>query len=380
MDDIPVPIPAKPVRLLDQLRVHMRSRNLAYKTEQTYLSWIKNFIYFHGKKHPRMLGAKEINEYLTHLAVHKNLAVNTQKTALNALVYLYKQFYGLHDLQLEFTHSAKPKLIPAVFSHREATSVITQLSGVYRILASLMYGSGLRVMEAVRLRVQDVDFSNHCIIVREAKGSKSRRTLLPNTLVKPLQNQIDFALALHAKDLDEGYGEVYLPAALSRKYPNAARLPQWQYVFPAHIRSTDPRSNTPRRHHLGEQSVQRKVKVAIQSSRIYKKAGCHTFRHSFATNLLRSGVDIRNIQEMMGHADLSTTQIYTHIVGVQERGVVSPVDLEWNHNNKINEPAARYSAGSITTLWEGEDVTDKVWAFPFCSRITRSAEAMVSGR
>ena len=329
----------------------MRGRNLAYKTEQTYINWIKDFIYFHGKRHPKTLGTEEIDAYLSHLAVRRNLAINTQKTALNSLVYLYKQFYGIQDLQLQFTHSAKPKLIPAVFSHNEATAVIAQLSGIYRILASLMYGSGLRVMEAVRLRVQDVDFSNHCIIVREAKGSKSRRTLLPRSLVEPLRHQIQFALALHSKDLDDGYGEVYLPKALHRKYAAAATQPQWQYIFPAPTRSMDPRSNVYRRHHLGEQAVQRKVRHAIRSEGIYKKAGCHTFRHSFATNLLRSGVDIRNIQEMMGHTDLSTTQIYTHIVGVQERGVISPIDSQWHDHSRVGEPDAHYSATSSASSW-----------------------------
>jgi len=380
MDDIPVPIPIKPVKFLDQLRVHMRSRNLAYKTEQTYINWIKSFIYYHGKKHPRTLGVREIDEYLSHLAVRRNLAVNTQKTALNALVYLYKQFFGIHNLELKFTHSAKPKLIPAVFSHGEATAVIGQLSGVYTLIASLMYGSGLRIMEAVRLRVQDIDFANNCIMVREAKGSKSRRTLLPASLRQPLQHQIDYALALHSKDVDEGFGEVYLPYALTRKYPSAARQPQWQYVFPSHSRAVDPRSDVIRRHHIGEQAVQRKVKLAIRSAKIYKKAGCHTFRHSFATNLLRAGVDIRNIQEMLGHSDLSTTQIYTHIVGIQERGVVSPIDSGWNGNPHISEPISSYSTGTLTDCREEEDVTDRDWALPCWSRITRSAEAMVSGR
>lgn len=326
MDDIPQPLPKNPVKLLDQLRAHMRSRNLAYKTELTYIRWIRSFIYFHEKKHPRDLSPPQIDEYLTYLAVQLNLSINTQKTALNALVYLYKQFYGVHDLKLEFRHSTKPRILPAVFSHTEATQVITHLEGKYKLLASLMYGSGLRVMEATRLRVQDIDFANECINVREAKGSKSRRTLLPKSLVNPLRNQIDFALALHKKDLDEGFGEVYLPGALSRKFD--AREPQWQYIFPAYNRSVDPRSDITRRHHIHEQSVQKEVKKAIKKANIHKKSGCHTFRHSFATNLLRSGVDIRNIQEMMGHSDLSTTQIYTHIVGIQERGVISPLEAD----------------------------------------------------
>lgn len=346
MDDIPIPIPSSPTRLLDQLRAHMRSRNLAYRTECTYIHWIKSYIYFHKKVHPRDLGSKEIDEYLSHLAVRSNLAVNTQKTALNAVMYLYKQFFGLQDIELQFAHSKKPRLMPAVFSHTESCQVIENLSGVTRLAASLMYGSGLRVMESVRLRVQDVDFANNCIMVREAKGSKSRRTLLPTSLVQPLHTQINFALALHTRDVEEGYGEVYLPEALSRKYPNAAREPQWQYIFPSPNRSLDPRSNIMRRHHLGEQVMQRAVKQAIKAAKIHKKAGCHTFRHSFATNLLRAGVDIRNIQEMMGHSDLATTQIYTHIVGIQERGVVSPIDMTFPEMPGVREPASRYQTVS----------------------------------
>lgn len=346
MDDIPIPIPAHPTRLLDQLRAHMRSQNLAYKTEQTYIRWIINYIHFHNKAHPKDLGSDDIDAYLSHLAVRLNLSINTQKTALNALMYLYKKFYCIQNLELNFSHSKKPRLLPAVFSHTEASAVISNLIGVHRIAASLMYGSGLRVMETVRLRVKDVDLANGCIIATEAKGAKSRRTLLPNALVRPLQKQIDFALALHAKDLDDGYGEVYLPKALSRKYPNAPREAQWQYIFPAAQKSMDPRSAVLRRHHLGESAVQRAVKAAIKQTGIHKKASCHTFRHSFATNLLRSGVDIRNIQEMMGHSDLSTTQIYTHIVGIHERDVVSPLDFDNNGFNEIQEPRAGYNIQS----------------------------------
>ncbi|WP_444921907.1 integron integrase [Microbulbifer sp. CnH-101-G] len=326
MDDIPIPIPKSSSRFMDRLRTFMRSKYLAYKTEQTYCYWIKDFIRFNQMRHPEALGKTEVNNWLSHLATNRSVSINTQKTALNAVVFLYKQFMGLELGELKFHSSHRPRRLPVVFSHVEATDILEQLTGPAKLAASLMFGSGLRVMEAVRLRVKDVDFTEQCIFVREAKGEKWRRTLLPKSLIEPLRAQIHYALSLHQQDLVEGYGEVYLPFALAGKFPKAATNPVWQYIFPARERSLDPRSDIIRRHHIGEQQIRRAVAKAISSLGIRKKASCHTFRHSFATNLLRSGADIRNIQELLGHNDISTTMIYTHVIGVHERGISSPLD------------------------------------------------------
>ncbi|MEC7816936.1 MAG: integron integrase [Pseudomonadota bacterium] len=326
MDDIPVPLPAVPVRFMDRFRAFIRARQLAYRTEKTYCLWVREFIRFHGKRHPQTMGADEVNAWLSHLANNRSVSVNTQKTALNAVVFLYHQFLNKELGKLDFINTTQGRRLPTVFSHSEAMAVLSKLDGIHKLVASLMYGAGLRVMEATRLRVQDVDFSEQCLFVRETKGDKARRSLLPGSLVDGLRNQIEYALALHRQDLEDGFGEVYLPNALSKKYPNAARSPDWQYVFPAQRLSLDPRSGVRRRHHIGEQQVRRHVNAAIRAVGIRKKASCHTFRHSFATNLLKGGTDIRSIQELLGHNDISTTQIYTHVVGTHQRGISSPLD------------------------------------------------------
>lgn len=326
MDDIPVPLPAIPTRFMDRFRAFIRARHLAYRTEKTYCLWVREFIRFHNKRHPESMGPVEVNQWLSHLANNRNVAVNTQKTALNALVFMYHQFLSKELGELQFTKTSRGRKLPTVFTHDEAISVLANMKGTHRLIGSLMYGSGLRVMEAARLRVQDVELSEPCLFVRETKGDKWRRTILPSSVCDALKTQIEFALALHQQDLQDGFGEVYLPNALSKKYPGAARSPCWQYVFPAQRLSIDPRSGVRRRHHIGEQQVRRAVQAAISEAGIRKKASCHTFRHSFATNLLRRGTDIRSIQELMGHNDIGTTQIYTHVVGTHERGISSPLD------------------------------------------------------
>lgn len=320
------PIPSNPIRFMDQLRAFIRSKQMAYTTEKSYCRWIADYIRFHNMQHPKSLGDSSIDEYLSHLVLKRDLAINTQKSALNAIVFVYTQFLKINVGKLDFVPSNRPKTIPTVFSHQEAMMVINALKGLHHLIARLMYGSGLRISECCRLRVQDIDFANSCIVVRDGKGLKWRRTLLPESLKEPLQQQMEHALWVHKQDLHQGFGAVYLPHALDKKYPNAAKSPAWQYLFPAHKRALDPRSDVVRRHHIGAHGVQRSVKEAIKHCHIYKKAGCHTFRHSFATELLRAGTNIRNIQEMLGHNDLSTTQIYTHIVGIQERGVISPLE------------------------------------------------------
>ncbi|MEE8059221.1 MAG: integron integrase [Pseudomonadales bacterium] len=325
-DDIPKPIATKPIKFLDQFREFMRKQNKAYKTEKTYIHWVKRFIYFHGKKHPKEMGALEIEQFLDALAVRNNVAVNTQKTALNALVFLYKKFMCVELADLNFQYSSMPRNIPVVFSHREACIVIELLPEPFRLQAHLMYGAGLRISECCKLRVNDIDFEMNTIIVRKSKGNKDRATLLPKIATGRLQKQIKLVESIHNRDIENGKGEVYLPFALSRKYPNAATNLGWQYLFPAHNLSHDPRSNKERRHHVMDSTVQRYVRNAINKSEIHKKSGCHTFRHSFATRLLENGYDIRTIQQLLGHSDVKTTEIYTHVTKQGGFGVKSPID------------------------------------------------------
>jgi len=314
-----------PSPFLESVRDAIRVRHYSIRTEQAYLGWIKRFILFHGKRHPSEMGAREVTAFLTSLAVDRQVAPSTQNQALNALVFLYRVVLERELEGIDAVRAKQPQKVPVVLTQDEVARLLRELDGVFWLAACLMYGSGLRVMETVRLRVQDVDFPHKAIIVRDGKGAKDRVVTLADELVVPLQRHLLAVRNTHEKDLADGFGAVWLPHALARKYPNAPKAWGWQYVFPAASRSVDPRSGVVRRHHLGEQSVQRRVKQALRSAGIVKKAGCHTLRHSFATHLLERGMDIRTVQEQLGHKDVRTTQIYTHVLQRGGLAVVSPL-------------------------------------------------------
>lgn len=316
-----------PPRLLDQVRFRIRRKNYSIRTEQAYVAWIRRFILFHNKSHPANLGANEIESFLTHLAVDRNVAASTQNQAMSALLFLYREVLKM-DLPwlADVERAKKPKHIPVVLSREEVKAVLAHLQGLPWLMASLLYGSGLRLMECIRLRVKDVDFGMNQIIVRDGKGKKDRVTMLPEKLITPLSEQLDKAKIIHQQDLQRGFGSVYLPFALERKYPNASKSWGWQYVFPSARLSKDPRSDITRRHHVDEKVLQRAMQRAVRQAGIDKPASCHTLRHSFATHLLQAGYDIRTVQELLGHKDVSTTMIYTHVLNRGGRGVVSPLD------------------------------------------------------
>ena len=327
MDEIPIPVAAGSSRFLDQLRAHIRAQGLAYQTEKTYVHWVLHYIHFHGKRHPRDLGVADVEAFLSHLSLDRDVTKGTQRIALNSLAYLYNRFLNQPLGDLQWKPARRPPRIPTVFSHQEATLVIQQMTPPYSIMTKLMYGSGLRISECLRLRIKDIDFGMQTLVIREGKGSKDRTTVLPESLVQPLQHQIEQTLTIHARDLAQGFGRVYLPNALARKYPDAETAPEWQFVFPAPRLSSDPRTGEWRRHHIIERSLQKAVKEAIRAAGIRKKASCHTFRHSFATRLLERGYDLRTIQTLLGHSDIATTQIYTHVVKKGALGVCSPIDV-----------------------------------------------------
>lgn len=318
---------ARSPRLLDQVRARLRRLGLARRTEEAYVGWIRRFILANGKRHPCEMGGREVEAFLTLLATDGHVAVATQNQALAALLFLYRQVLALDLPWMENIQRAKrPARLPVVLTREEVRCVLDGLSGVPWLVASLLYGSGLRLLEALRLRIKDVDFGRHEVLIRQGKGGKDRRTMLPTMLISPLVLQIEEARRVHRLDQAVGFGEVWLPDALARKYPTAAREEGWQYVFPARQRAVDPRDGMIRRHHVEESTVQRAVKRAVQGAGLDKPATCHALRHSFATHLIESGYDIRTVQELLGHADVSTTQIYVHVLNRGASGVRSPLD------------------------------------------------------
>lgn len=321
------PLAPQPPKLLDQVRDRIRVKHYSIRTETQYVQWVRRFILFHGKRHPKEMGAPEVEAFLTHLAVEGRVAASTQNQALSALLFLYREVLAIKLPWLDDVVRAKtPQRLPVVLTRQEVTDVLARMSGVYDLLARLLYGTGMRLMECVRLRVKDVDFDRAEIVVRDGKGAKDRVTMLPQSLIAPLQAHLRARRQLFEDDKLAGKAAVYMPNALDRKYPNAAVDWAWQYIFPSGSYSIDPRSGDERRHHLDEKLLQRAVKKAVQASGVAKLATPHTFRHSFATHLLQSGYDIRTVQELLGHSDVATTMIYTHVLNKGGRGVTSPLD------------------------------------------------------
>jgi len=314
-------------KLLDQVRGKLRVKHYSIRTEEQYLHWIKRFILFHDKRHPRDMGAGEVEGFLTDLAVRGKVAASTQNQAKSAILFFYKQVLETALPWLDNVTRAKaPQRLPVVLTHKEVQAVLAKLSGTHWLVASLLYGAGMRLMEVIRLRVKDVEFARGEIIVREGKGFKDRVTMLPQSVAQPLKLHLAKVKALHDEDVSHGHGEVYLPFALAKKYPNAGKEWGWQYVFPSRSLSVDPRSGVTRRHHIDEKGLLRAMKQAVRDARITKPATPHTLRHSFATHLLQRGYDIRTVQELLGHADVSTTMIYTHVLNKGGKAVVSPLD------------------------------------------------------
>jgi integron integrase len=314
-------------KLLDRVRWNLRAKHYSIRTEEAYVDWIRRFILFHRKRHPDEMGELEITQFLNHLAVEKNVAASTQNQAFSALLFLYQQVL---DRKLDFIDNVqrvtRPPKLPVVFTPAEARTVLAQLRGEHQLMAELLYGAGLRLMECVRLRVKDIDFGYGQITVRDGKGLRQRVTTLPRKVRRRLELHLAHVRALHQRDLASGGGRVYLPFALERKYRNADRSWPWQYIFPAAKLSTDPRSGETRRHHALEKNLQNAVKLAVQRAHVSKAASCHTFRHSFATHLLENGQDIRTVQELLGHKDISTTMVYTHVLNKPGLAVRSPLD------------------------------------------------------
>lgn len=317
-----------PVKLMDQIRQRMRYKHYALATEKAYCYWIKRFILFHSKRHPSLMGGPEIAAFLSHIAANENVAVSTQNQALNALVFLYREILGVEVGKLpEIVRPTRPRRLPTVLTANEVERVLTNLSEPYFTLVLLLYGAGLRLKEGLRLRIMDVDLERKEIMVRGGKGNKDRITVLPERALVPIRLQIQQARQYFEVDIQEGIDFMYLPHALLKKYPNAGKDVRWRYVFSSSKLSNDPVSGRPGRHHIHQKPVQRALYQAAVQAGITKRVTSHTFRHSFATHLLEGGYDIRTVQELLGHANVNTTMIYTHVLNKGGRGVVSPADV-----------------------------------------------------
>jgi len=328
--------PARP-RLIERFRAAIRARHYSRRTEKSYWYWIRYYIHFHGKRHPAEMAGTEATAFLSWLATERNVAAATQNQALSAIVFLYKHVLERELPWLEgLVRAKRPVRLPVVLTEGEAARLLDQLAGGLRLMVALLYGAGLRQRECLSLRVKDVDFAYRQILVRGGKGGKDRVTMLPENLVQRLQAHLGKVRALHRRDLAEGYGEVWLPHALARKYRRAGYEWGWQFVFPSKNRSADPESGVIRRHHVHPDTLGRAVQRAARAARIVKPVSCHTLRHSFATHLLERGHDIRTVQELLGHADVSTTMVYTHVMNRGARGVRSPLD-------RLEQPVARYA-------------------------------------
>jgi len=317
-----------PRKLLDRVRDQVRIKNYSCRTEETYVQWIRRYIAFHNKRDPSEMGGDEVNAFLTHLTVTEKVAASTQNQALSAILFLYWQVLQQElDLNVDAVRAKCPHYLPTILTVDEVLAVISKVSGIYQIIVKLLYGSGLRLTEALQLRIKDIDFAQNQIIVRDGKGIERRVTMLPTCTVELLKVNLQQVEHIHQQDLEKGYGAVYFPFALECRYPNAAKEWIWQFIFPSDRLSKDPHSEVIRRHHLHQSGLQKLVKQAVKQAGIEKRVGCHTFRHSFATHLLQSGCDIRTVQKLLGHKHVRTTMIYTHLVNHSEKELISPLDL-----------------------------------------------------